>query len=676
MFNFRTSLRAWIPALLLLLAWPLTAGAAQAAPASRADRQHLVFWAGTPQEIEVYKIFGRLEGPTVMIMGGIQGNEPGGYMSADLYADLALRRGNLIVVPRANFKSVVMAHRGPDGDMNRKFEGDLSHDPDQHIVEVLKGLMAESDLLLNLHDGSGFYRPTWESEQANPSRYGQCVIADAEIFVNPKTGQNIPLGEYAQEVVERVNFEIDEEKYKFHFFNTNTGATDSRYQEQRKSATYYALTQVGIPAFGIETSKSLPSLEMKIYQHNLAVNAFLDIFGVEIEQPRITLDPPEMGYAVISVNDTLPIAVADGQTLQVAPGDAIEVVHVGANYDRGLSVDVLALGGLNDIRKPLRIEKPTAIEVKKDDRKIGRIQIALLPPDQSGASPRLVGTAKARPPKVPTPGKTTVAAVDPAVTAPRPAGPVATDPVSTEPTSQVRGTISRPDAASEPAVTTTPVAAPPKTVTPPAASAPVASLPTKITGFVIEIDGQRVELAVGQEMDVLVGAEVKMVELVGEGKLGGIVMNLKGFVPQSKQYKNDGEDKGFTADTGRDMMSAFSVQRKGLVYEINAERGKDILASCALRLVKPKLAQVTLEVNGETRTLKLGGVISIAPGTPVTVTKITLDGGRTLTSPRYTLGGKSFSSQLPQTLSMPTFAANLAVFNGSALAGKVMWSPR
>ena len=608
------------------------------------DRQHLVYLAGTPQEIEVYKIFGRLEGPTIMIMGGIQGDEPGGYLSADLYADLALRRGNLIVVPRANFKSVVMSHRGPDGDMNRKFEGDLSRDPDQHLVEVLKGLMAESDLMLNLHDGSGFYRPTWESDQANPNRYGQCVIADAEVYLNPETGRTIPLGEYARKVVDRVNQDIAEPLYKFHFFNTNTGSLDSKYKEQRKSATYYALTQVGIPAFGIETSKSLPNLEMKIYQHNLAVNAFLDLFGVEIEQPRITLDKPEMGYAVISVNDALPVAVADGQTLEVARGHTIEVVHVGANYDRGLSVDVLGLGGLNDIRKVLVIEAPTVIEVKKDNTRIGRINIAILPADQADPTPRLTGAAKARPPR-------SGIAVDSDL--------VSAD--STEPVSQARGTISKPETAMpEDATVVYPTAT-----------------PAQVTGFKIEIDGQPVELKPGQEVEVLIGALVTMVDLVSDAPLPGkVVMNLKGFVPKSKQYKNDGEDRGFTADTGRDMMSAFSVDQNGQVYEINAERGKEILASCALKLVKPRLATVTLEVDGVSRIIKLGGLINVAPGSPVTVTEITLAGGHLLTNPRFTLGGKSFSTNLPQTLTMPSFAANLAVFNGNMLAGKVMLVPR
>lgn len=639
-------------------------------PPTGKDRQHLIFWAGTPQELEVYKIFGRLEGPTVMIIGGIQGDEPGGYMSADLYADLALKRGNLIVVPRANFKSVVMSHRGPDGDMNRKFEGDLSSDPDQHTVEVLKSLMAESDLLLNLHDGSGYYRPTWESDLANPNRYGQCVIADTDVYVNPETGATIPLAEYAQKVVDMVNQDIDEPLHKFHFFNTKTGAQDSIYKEQRKSATYYALTNLGIPAFGIETSKNLPSLEEKIYQHNLAVNAFLDIFGLEIEQPRITLEPPQMGYAVISVNEALPLAVADGQTLEVAKGDTLEVVHVGANYDRGLSVKVGSSKNLNDLGKPVAVEKPTTIEVRKDNIKIGRINIGILPDDQADQAPRLLGSNKIRPPKsaqvvesvpneVGSPADMASTQEPIAATETEKEGEGAVDASRQPPTSQVRGTISKlEDEASLQKAETSPE-------------------PDQVTGFAIEVDGRPVEIKPEQEYEITQGSMVKMVDLLTNGQLpANTVMNLKGFVPKSKQYKNDGQDRNFTADTGRDMMPYYSIDQKGQAYELNAENGPEIVAGCVLKLVKPKLASVTLEFNGQTESIEQGHKIFIRPGTKVTIIEVSLADGLELTNPRFTLGGQGFPAKLPQTLEMPPKAVNLAVFNGSVLAGKVLWNPK
>ena len=642
---------------LLLLALMAAAPAGAVPDGSHKDRQHLIFSAGTSQELHVYKIYGRREGPTVMILGGIQGDEPGGFMSADLYADLALKRGNLIVVPRANFKSIIQYHRGPDGDMNRKFTGDLSRDSDQNTVEILKELMAESDLVLNLHDGSGYYRPTWESDLANPNRYGQCIIADTDVYTHPATGRIIPLADYALAVIDKVNEDIDEPLYKFHFFNTNTGAPDSKHKEQRGSATYYALTQLGIPAFGVETSKQLPNLEMKIHQHNLAVNAFLEIFGVEVEQPRINLDPPVLGYVVLSVNDELPVAATDGQTIEVRRGDRLEVVHIGANYDRGLSVDVLGLGGFNDIRNPLVIEKNTSIIVQKDHTKIGRINVALLPDDYAGNSPRLTGgQSKVRP-------------------------PVSGTLVSLDEARQERGTssslsqtldLAKPAGGDPPAATPEPSAETRQT-----GAISLERTPGRVTGFLVEVDGRPVEIPVGQQLEVISGSKVKMVDLLSDGSLPkNMVINLRGFVPKSKQYKNDGQDKGFTADTGKDMMPEFSHRQRGQVYDLNAEIGKDVVATSSLKLTSLRLASVTFEVGGNTHTLKLGGRMGLPAGARVTITDVELADGQELTNPRFTLGGKAFPSDLPQTVEMPGFAANLAVFNGDALAGKVTWFPR
>ena len=88
---------------------------------SFAETSHRVYFKGTNSELDVYTITGSSPGPTLLILGGIQGDEPGGYWAADLYADMSLKKGNMIIVPRANFLSIVENARGGIGDMNRKF---------------------------------------------------------------------------------------------------------------------------------------------------------------------------------------------------------------------------------------------------------------------------------------------------------------------------------------------------------------------------------------------------------------------------------------------------------------------------------------------------------------------------------------------------------------------------
>jgi len=339
-------------------------------------RTHEVFFQGTVYELHVYRIYGKEPGKTLFLIGGIQGNEPGGFLSADLYADMALAKGNLIVVPRANFYSIVLNRRQINGDMNRQFGKSPVQSYETKIVSILKELTAESDCLLNLHDGSGFYSPRWEGPMRNPKRYGQSIIADCDQYTVKKTGETLRLGDMAREVVAKVNVHIKNSAHHFHFNNHRTQDSNTLHPEQRKSATYYALYECGIPAFGIETSKSLP-LELKIKHHNLAINGYMETLDIVPETPGIYMDPPVMRYVVISVNGNIPFAIPNGHTLSMREGDTVRISHVEANYKRGISADILNHGTWNDVGKPIRVTEPTQVVVRKDHHPCGAINIVL-----------------------------------------------------------------------------------------------------------------------------------------------------------------------------------------------------------------------------------------------------------------------------------------------------------
>lgn len=343
-----------------------------------AQREHTVYFQNTAYELNIYRIYGKEPGKTLMLIGGIQGNEPGGFLSADLYADMSLKKGNLIVVPRANFYSIILNQRGPHGDMNRKFTSeDNSFSMEDKIVTILKKLISESDYLLNLHDGSGYYHPTYISKWRNPTRFGQSIIADFDSYKIPNTDKNISLGEAARKVIVEVNKHIVNDLYKFHFMNTRTSATDSAHVEQRKSATYYALTVHNIPAFGIETSKFLPSTDLKVWFHNLVINAFMEEFGIIPQTPGVELDSPVLKYLIVSINSETPIVVKKDETLNLVKGDTIHISHIESNYERGLSLDILGFGDINDYRKDIEISKKTMIIVRKDNHEFGEIPITI-----------------------------------------------------------------------------------------------------------------------------------------------------------------------------------------------------------------------------------------------------------------------------------------------------------
>ncbi len=335
---------------------------------------HTVFFESTDHELDIYKIYGEKPGKTLLLIGGIQGDEPGGFLSADHYADISLAQGNLIVVPRANFKSIVLYRRMVNDDMNRKFAEDRKYNYETKIVEILKKLINESDCLLNLHDGSGFYSDKWEGPDRNPERYGQSIISDSEVYINSETGEVIELGAMARWVADKINKNIKNPLNYFHFNDHKTTEKNSLHKEQRKSATYYALYTCGIPAFGIETSKSLP-LELKVRHHNLAINAFMEKFDIIPETPGLNLDKPVLDYLVISINDSLPIVVKNQETLHINSGDNIMISHIEANYERGLSADVIGYGSIRDMRKKIRITGLTRIVARKDYFPCGSVYI-------------------------------------------------------------------------------------------------------------------------------------------------------------------------------------------------------------------------------------------------------------------------------------------------------------
>ena len=339
---------------------------------------HDVFLPNTDHELNVYRIFGDEPGKTIMIIGGIQGDEPGGYLTADLYADIHLKKGNLIVVPRANFYSILLNRRdGLTGDMNRKFgkNGNGKKSLDEEVVVVLKHLIDESDLLLNLHEGSGFYSPVYINDMENPNRYGQSIIYDANIYPLPDNKGAINLDGLAKSVIKKVNSQLENTRYHFKPNNHNTISSSTSHPEQRLSATYYALTQANIPAFGVETSKTINKLETKISLHKLVINTFMEHLGIELDAPGLNLKKPHLDYLLVKVNKGPAYAMPHGSTLKIKPGDEVLITDIIGNYKRGMVADIDGLGNRNDTNIPFSIPSDTRIIVRKDAAECGWIAL-------------------------------------------------------------------------------------------------------------------------------------------------------------------------------------------------------------------------------------------------------------------------------------------------------------
>ncbi|MBU0515643.1 MAG: hypothetical protein KJ621_12815 [Proteobacteria bacterium] len=512
------------------------AGSVQAAlrpkAAPRERRVHKVYFANTPYQLDVYHIYGRQPGKTLMIVGGIQGNEPGGFLSADLYTDITLAKGNLIVVPRANLRSIILFHRGPTGDMNRRFASSSERNYDEKIVAILKKLMAQSDYFLNLHDGSGFYHPRWISRIKNPLRYGQSIIADTGVYVDPRTGRKMDLGGLARKVVAAVNRQIKNRRYHFRFNNHRTSKVDTLHAEQRKSATFFALTKHGLWAYGIETSKSLPNTAVKVRLHALVINEFMRHWGIVPESPPIYLARPRLKYLVVSVNNNIPVALADRTVLTVHPGDRITITHIEANYRRGLTADVQGLGTLNDYRQPLTVDRSTRIVVRKDHVRCGLVFVRV--------EPRTDRTATRR-------------------------------------------------------------------------------LDSKMVLFIVKVNGLKRLVEHGEHLSVVKGDRIQIVEVLTNIKdQSDLKVNFKGFVPP--RADNQGEDRGYVIDTGRQLQRRFSLRRDRESYAVIATRAGKFVGRILVDLLPPRMDYLVVGLgrrrkmayaNGETVRVHRGDVLKI-----------------------------------------------------------------
>ena len=229
-------------------------------------------------------------GPTLFVVGGIQGDEPGAFSAASLLVThYEITKGRLVVVPNLNFSSIVQRDRGPNGDMNRKFAALSKTDPEYETVTRIKSLLLSPhvDAILNMHDGSGFYRPAWEDDLRNPKRWGQSVIIDQS---NIGDHSYCDLQDVAENVLGRTNGLLLKPDHKYYLKNTHTAEGD---KEMEKTLTYFAIKN-GKPAFGVEASKSF-SLPVRAYYHIQVLESFMKHMGIEFKRK---FEPTPKGVAL------------------------------------------------------------------------------------------------------------------------------------------------------------------------------------------------------------------------------------------------------------------------------------------------------------------------------------------------------------------------------------------
>jgi hypothetical protein len=257
-------------------------------------------------EFSLYRNHGAEPGNTLLVVGGIQGDEPGGFNAASLLVThYRFSRGAVWVVPNLNFESIVKRSRGVYGDMNRKFPAVPSSDPDHERVEKIKRIITDQkvDFVFNLHDGSGFYREKHIDRLRNPNRWGQSIIIDQESIAPIRFGH---LGDVARQIAMRVNEQLLNLEHSYRVKNTRTREGNS---EMAKTLTYYAINN-GKPAVGVEASKSLPT-HLRAFYHLQVLEAYMRRFGIEFER-SFELTPQSVKH---SIEDNVRVSFYDNRVL-------------------------------------------------------------------------------------------------------------------------------------------------------------------------------------------------------------------------------------------------------------------------------------------------------------------------------------------------------------------------
>lgn len=229
----------------------------------------------TALEFTLHKLESGVAGPTLLVIGGIQGDEPGGFTAASLLVnDYQVTKGQVWIVPNLNFDSIIKRSRGIYGDMNRKFSTLRNSDPEFEIIEKIKTIIKDPQvsMILNLHDGSGFYNEKYIDKDENPRRWGQSIVIDQSTITAKYYGD---IESVAKRVISGVNQHSNDSKAQYRLKNTRTREGD---KEMEKTLTYFAINN-GKAAMGVEASKNYPT-HLRTMHHLRVMESMMDTMGI------------------------------------------------------------------------------------------------------------------------------------------------------------------------------------------------------------------------------------------------------------------------------------------------------------------------------------------------------------------------------------------------------------
>ncbi|MCG6156374.1 BPL-N domain-containing protein [Rubinisphaera margarita] len=316
------------------------------------EKLQLLLGEGKPWQTPVYVHDTGVEGPVVIVTGGVHGNEPAGARAAEQIRHWPIVCGKLIVIPRVNRfgldqETRYLPEAPPEQkDLNRNFPSPkIADEPRGEIAEVLWDYVVEQnpDWLFDLHEGYEFNI----SHEPGP---GKTKSVGSSIIYDPAQGFG-PL-------VERMQMAA----------NSTVVDPDRRFTLRNRGPKKTSLASAVIDVLGrnamiLETTYQYQRLPVRTRQHRVMMNVALSQLGMITEDCFDVLTPPASerdGHVFVALydDDGASDRGVDNLTHVFDAASEITVVHLGADEIRPdvlSQIDAVVFGGGSGSRQAATI---------------------------------------------------------------------------------------------------------------------------------------------------------------------------------------------------------------------------------------------------------------------------------------------------------------------------------
>ncbi len=215
---------------------------------------------------------------TILILGGIHGNEPAGSIAIkqlmeELNKENTKLNNRIIFVPNVNYCALQLNRRNVPfiGDLNRKFPITENYDEDylHPIIKDILILMKQSDFIIDFHEGWGFYKD-------NTGSIGSTITPTNTIISN----------EVADLVCDNLNENIDDidnyKKFTILIDDSNNNINPDKYgknEDIKHTLRYYAdLTKENYILIETSGQNDIQNLDLRVSQARTVIDTVLKFY--------------------------------------------------------------------------------------------------------------------------------------------------------------------------------------------------------------------------------------------------------------------------------------------------------------------------------------------------------------------------------------------------------------